>query len=261
MSYELKQYSFGQTIGKGFNLYFDNFIPIALLSLICQIPMLLYAYYQKTMIFDTTHQFGSFLAGVVTMGINVTLEAVLSAFIVYLVAKKYLEGSLDMSRCQPAQKTSFFSLILPVIGLALLVGLLTGVGFMACIIPGVIVSLGLCVSTEVLVVEGRGVSESISRSWNLTKGRRGDIFGLLFISGLILCGLVFPVMIILGLLNLEPLLSEYLRILITAMITPFQACIIVVIYFNLRIEKEGFNIEHLVQQFSIPEGTGNSVEM
>ena len=33
------------------------------------------------------------------------------------------------------------------------------------------------------------------------------------------------------------------------LITPIGSCVFILIYFNLKIEKEGFDLEHLVDQF------------
>lgn len=43
MNYELRQYSFGETIGKGFNLFFNNFVALVLAALICQLPVIVLA--------------------------------------------------------------------------------------------------------------------------------------------------------------------------------------------------------------------------
>jgi hypothetical protein len=34
---------------------------------------------------------------------------------------------------------------------------------------------------------------------------------------------------------------------------PFSSILLILLYFNLRIEKEGFDLEHLASQFSLEE--------
>jgi hypothetical protein len=72
-------------------------------------------------------------------------------------------------------------LILPMIGLTILSTILTGIGFILLIVPGVIAYIMLSVAVPVLVEERLGVIGSMSRSAELTEGSRWRIFGLLAI--------------------------------------------------------------------------------
>ena len=73
--------------------------------------------------------------------------------------------------------------ILGVIGVSLLVGLGVGFGFIALIVPGVLLALMWSLAVPVKVLEDKGVTDAMSRSSDLTKGDRGRIFviWLLFI--------------------------------------------------------------------------------
>ncbi len=53
---------------------------------------------------------------------------------------------------------------------------LQGIGFLLLIIPGIIIWLALTLVYPVAVLEKRSVIDTLSRSWNLTKGRQGLIF-------------------------------------------------------------------------------------
>jgi hypothetical protein len=68
MKYELRRLSFGETLGQAFNLYFDNFVPLFLISLICSLPTILFMH--------TT--------GIGTIG-NVTRNSALSILILFLI--------------------------------------------------------------------------------------------------------------------------------------------------------------------------------
>ena len=67
-----------------------------------------------------------------------------------------------------------FSLFL----LSLVVGILVGIGFILFIIPGIILTLMWIVSTPSMMVEGKGVFDSMSRSSELTKENRMRILGV-----------------------------------------------------------------------------------
>lgn len=69
-------------------------------------------------------------------------------------------------------------LFLPLLGLGIVVGLGTFVGILFLIVPGIIVAVMWSAATGAVVVEGRGVFESLQRSRDLTRGYRWPIFGL-----------------------------------------------------------------------------------
>ncbi|MEM9691471.1 MAG: hypothetical protein AAGA56_02915 [Myxococcota bacterium] len=71
---------------------------------------------------------------------------------------------------------------------SLLAGLGTTLAMLALILPGIIVACGWWLAVPVTVIEGRGASDSLSRSWYLTQGSKGTIFGLFAILGLFAWG-------------------------------------------------------------------------
>lgn len=81
---------------------------------------------------------------------------------------------------RPAGITDSFSKvkgqIAGIVGLSLSIGLLIGLGFIALIVPGVLLAIRWSLAIPVKVLEGKGVGESMSRSSELTKGNRGRIF-------------------------------------------------------------------------------------
>ncbi len=85
----------------------------------------------------------------------------------------------------------------PAFGAVLLVGILSGLGFLLCIIPGFLVA-GRLMLTIPLVADGRlGVGEAINTSWNAFRGKMVDaalfyfVIGLLAGVGILLCGVGF----------------------------------------------------------------------
>lgn len=253
MNYELRQYSFGQTIGKGFNLYFDNFIPVVLVSLVCQIPLMLvlgFGDFLKVSDYSAVDIMGYFGNLLFIMFWSFISQGIVSAYVIQLTAKRFLENSPTGG---DNSLTSIFPIILPVIGVTFTVGMATVFGFMVCIIPGIIIMLGFGLATEVLVIERRKVGESMTRSWILTQGRKGTVFLITMVASIIVIGITQAVLLLLRLTALDREIVSYLEYLITAIVSPVNSCIFVVLYFNLRIEKEGFNIEHLVRQFTLAD--------
>ena len=123
-----------------------------------------------------------------------------------------------------------------------------------------LLALGYSISAEVLVIEKRKIRESMKRSRSLTKGKKWYIFLILLVSGIITVCINQAVLALFRAVNVDAQTLVYLNYAISAITAPIISCIIVVVYFNIRIEKEGFNIEHLAQQFTLTEGAGPSVE-
>jgi MFS family permease len=65
---------------------------------------------------------------------------------------------------------------LPLLGLAIIMGLALMGGFILLIVPGVLMALAWSVATPVLVVERKGIFGSMGRSADLTRNYRGAIF-------------------------------------------------------------------------------------
>ncbi len=125
-----------------------------------------------------------------------------------------------------------FSLFL----LSLVVGILVGIGFIFFIIPGIILTLMWIVSTPSMMVEGKGVFDSMSRSSELTKENRMRILGV----GILLIVAYIVVALIIALLAaITPILGIIGGIALLVAVYPYLAIIVSVLYFNLVEVKGG----------------------
>ena len=66
-----------------------------------------------------------------------------------------------------------FSRLGGLIGLALLIAIVVGVGFLLLIIPGIILAVFLAMAVPAFIIERKGVTESMSRSWQLVSKLTG----------------------------------------------------------------------------------------
>ena len=74
--------------------------------------------------------------------------------------------------------TAGLSVVLPLIGLAIIVGISVMFGFILFFVPGVMLYIMWCVAAPALVEERTGVFGALGRSRQLTKGVRWKVFGL-----------------------------------------------------------------------------------
>lgn len=133
--------------------------------------------------------------------------------------------------------------------------LLILVGLVLLIIPGIIALVRLSVAPAALVVEGASGSTALRRSWRLTKGAFWRTLGILVLSGIV-AGIVSSILSIPGEFVVQALgpdawpISSLAAVLATVLVTPFGTLVIVLLYFDLRIRKEGFDIEVMARELA-----------
>lgn len=76
------------------------------------------------------------------------------------------------------------AVMLPVVGIAIVTALATLLGTLLLVIPGLIVMTVLWVAVPAAVVERLGVSASLKRSADLTRGNRWRVFGIILVIGI-----------------------------------------------------------------------------
>ena len=124
-------------------------------------------------------------------------------------------------------------------------------GFLLCIIPGVYLWGAVFVAVPVLLVEGSGPFASIGRSRRLVKGRWWPTVGVAVV-GTLLVGIVSSVLstVLVGLVfastNVNTVTGFILHTLastIASVLTlPAAAAFATVLYIDLRVRKEGFDL-------------------
>ncbi len=161
------------------------------------------------------------------------------------VSQAYLGGVPDIRLAfQAAWRRA-----LPLIGVNLAVFLIILVGFFLLFVPGVILWLGLSVGAPVVLFEGVAWDRAIERSWSLTRDHRLRILGALmivvFFQAVVQFGAV-GCLAILG-MGIQSLPSQILQRLAGLVLAPLGSIVVILIYYDLRIRKEGFDLELLSQ--------------
>lgn len=145
-----------------------------------------------------------------------------------------------------------FGRVVPQLGAIIVLSIVTtiaiGFGMLLFLVPGVIIACGLAVSTTALVLEKTpGPVAAMSRSWDLTRGHRGRIFGVLVTAFLLLVIPSMAIGVVAAIIGSELLLTV-VAVGITLAISPFFYVALTVLYYDLRVRKEGFDLEMLTQQ-------------
>lgn len=142
-----------------------------------------------------------------------------------------------------------------ILWITVLTTVVTLVGFVLLIIPGIIALVRLAFAPAALVVEGNRGSTALRRSWRLTSGFFWRTLGTLFLSGVIVA-IVSGIISLPGELLVQAMgpdawpLSALVTMLATVLLTPFGMLVVVLLYFDLRIRKEGFDIEVMARELA-----------
>jgi hypothetical protein len=127
--------------------------------------------------------------------------------------------------------------------------LLMLVGLALLVVP-VFVFSGLSVATPALVLEDIGAGKAMSRSWALTKGFRLRIVGLLFVVLIVLMIPFLAIGAMGGAFQAEPTTGSVVLVtvasgLVSLVIGPLLYCVLTLVYYDLRVRKEAFDLEML----------------
>lgn len=159
------------------------------------------------------------------------------------------------------------------LGIAFVVALGGGGGAIAILVLGMLGLIPLVlwlyfawsVAIPAMLTEDARGTKALGRSFRLVKGRWWPVFGILLVAsvatGIIASILgIIPEIVLLGDLGNSELEALALRGLSTAiasiLTTPFIAAVTVVLYFDLRVRKEGFDLQLLAQQIGVPSPEG-----
>jgi hypothetical protein len=155
-----------------------------------------------------------------------------------------------------------------VVGLALLSGLLVFLGALLCVIPGIYLYVAFSVAVPVLLVEGAGPSRALGRSRDLVRGRWWaacgvTVVGYLLVSivTLALTGLVVGVAFANPARNtVTGFVLNTLAATVGSMIaTPAAVAFITVLYIDLRVRKEGFDLLLLSRRLGVERAPGQAM--
>ena len=158
--------------------------------------------------------------------------------------------------------------LLPLVALSILVVLAATLGLVALLIGAIYVGIRLAASTPALLIEDAGITGAMRRSWALVKDNWWRTFGVFVVSSLlvaVIAGLITGLLIAPLFADgdnqlLGATLSALGSILSNALTLPLQAAVLTVLYFDLRVRNEGFDLQLLARDMggTSPEAVGQS---
>jgi hypothetical protein len=136
-----------------------------------------------------------------------------------------------------------------ILGANIMSGILTVLATLALVIPGIVVACGYSVAAQAAALESGSSSDALRRSWELTKGFRWKALGLgvvsiclilvVFVGAGVLGG------ILAGVMGGMDVVLAVIGACVSLLIYPVISCVFTVFYYDLRVRKEGFDLEML----------------
>ncbi|MBA3316561.1 MAG: hypothetical protein H0T50_00520 [Gemmatimonadales bacterium] len=243
----LRPLSVGEILDVSFTLYRRHFATLGTVAVLCSgLPVLLSLYIEAS---------GGVLQNMsltlVYYMVFTVLSSIATAATVFVVSESYLGHPLGAA----GALTRATPLLGRLVVCSLLLAVVVGFGFLFFVIPGIVLLSGLLLAFPSLVLESdSSPTGALSRSWSLTRGSRLRMLGLL----MTLVALLYVPIIALGAIatlvfpsdpaggRLTPgLLTLAVVGVLQMLLYPLLYCVLTVAYYDLRVRKEGFDLEML----------------
>jgi hypothetical protein len=156
----------------------------------------------------------------------------------------------DLKRAAPKALTVFLAYVVT--------SILVGFSVLAFIVGALYVAVVLFAVPTAVIFENADIGGALSRSSALSKGLKGHIFLTFFLAVVIyLVGYLIVVFIASLLITISPYAQLIVQALGLTLIVPIFPIVAVLVYYDARIRKEGFDIELMAQQVGGPGVAAN----
>jgi hypothetical protein len=142
---------------------------------------------------------------------------------------------------------------LPFLGSALLVMILYAFvvigGLLLFVIPGIFFAIRFLFGVPAVVLEKEHGAEALRRSWTLTAGSFWRVFGIVLLVAILvaIASSIVTVPIVLATRNMASgwIIRAVAGSIVSVVTMPFSQLVTVLLYFDLRVRKEGLTLDRL----------------
>lgn len=250
-SYDMRPMSLGDIIDRTFSLYQANFALFAGVVAVLAIPqaVLNWALGAAGGPFATgsgkhVHfHGGAFLALFLSSVISLIFASLITAGLARAVSARYLGREMTISEAYAGVGAA--TLITLVVA-SILYGIAVGIGLILLIIPGIYIGVLFAFFTQAIVLERADIFGSFGRSAELVRGSWWRVFGIILLV-VIAVGIVQG--IVAGVVGNFVSSASFLGAIVSAIIgiffKPIQLGALTLLYYDLRVRKENFTVDHL----------------
>jgi len=257
----LRQMGIGELVDGAFKLYRRDWLALMGITAFVLVPVtFLQAWLTQSVAAAAADPFADFDAVtgqiiVVTLVFVAIQLLIAQPFLVAAITKAAADAYLG-ERVSIGRTYRFALSKLPaILWITIITTVVTLLGFILLIIPGIIALVRLALAPAILVVEDVRGTSAVRRSWNLTGGHAWRVLGTLFLAGLIssvgIAIVTLPTEFIAATMGPDGwFISTVGQVIASVVTTPFSILIIVLLYFDLRVRKEGYDIEVMSQELA-----------
>lgn len=138
----------------------------------------------------------------------------------------------------------------------LLVFVVVAIGAMLCVIPGIYLAVVLAFAWPLVVLEDRSPTDAMSRSAELVRGYWGRVFVTMLLLSLIVVVIQWAITAPVNLIGqavfgggaLSLGVAQLVSVLVQMIVLPLSVTGLVVLYYDLRVRKEAFDLQLLMTE-------------
>ena len=251
---EMKPRDLGDIVGETFEIYRRNFLRLIAIVAIVEVIVYLLSWGWLLPLVMTEGNIDVlvlFIVIAVILVVSFVAYALMEGALIHAVSEHSLGQTINIGRAYSFAWRRLGAMIGAEIlaGLALLGMAITIVGIPFAIYFGV----RWAFIWQTALVEGVSPRAALSRSSDLVKGNWWRVVGIMFVVGIIAGAISWVLGLILGLI---PVVGEIIG---TILITPIFITAATLLYYDLRVRREGYNLEKMASELGIakePSQTG-----
>lgn len=190
------------------------------------------------------------------------------ATLIWAISERYLGRTCGVKDAYRAVFAKFGSVVTVMLGM----GIATCIGGVLCIIPGVVIGILFSFSMAEVMINGKGARAAMERSWNLVLLDFWKVFVTLLVFGILFYILSTVLSIPLGLLAVIPMMvsdgasalyaqsvTHVLQVFVGVVVMPVQIIGTILLYYDMRVRHEGFDLQILAQSIEARGGAGTHI--
>ncbi len=264
----MRPLSVGELLDAAFAAVRRNFGTLVLCTLVVVVPVAIVnslisastsdsAFDFTTSATITNDEIGPYLAGTLATALLSLVAQTLTA----AACLRTLGGDVVGSRASARESLRYAASRLgPLLWLAVLYALALVAGVLMCFVGAIWLGVLFCLATPALLFEEARGADAMQRSRKLIEGHWWRVFGALAVGYLIVAVIQGLLTALVGgviLANSDSELSNaavvtLANIIGLALSLPFASALLTYIYFDLRVRKEGFDLQLLAQRIGSP---------
>lgn len=222
----------GLTIETSATILFKNFVPFVGTALVASLPSLIFAQI-------VTSEAGQ---GIVSF----IISQIVTVTLIYGAVQALRQRQIAITECLQQG----FRRLGAALGVAIIAAICVALGLIALVVPGLILMTMWAVAIPAATIEQAGVGASLSRSSALTRERRWRVFGAVLVAGIITIVVSIIAASIAGAIaGAHSFLFTVVIWALSAVSQAFSACVSATLYYFLRREKEGVEIDQIATVF------------